>query len=138
MIDQRCIECTLQPGAHEALTILSHFGYQHCILSAYEQSRLVEMVRHTGLEEHFQHCTGLADYYAASKIDAGHALLTQLAHPGQSTVMIGDTLHDVDVARALGIDCVLVPSGHHAPQLLAGAGVPLFTSLEELACYFQG
>ena len=37
--------------------------------------------------------------------------------------MVGDTLHDVEVARALGIDIVLVDHGHHSREKLLGADV---------------
>jgi len=33
-------------------------------------------------------------------------------------MMIGDSLHDLDTARAMGIDCVLVAKGHQAKDVL--------------------
>ena len=40
-------------------------------------------------------------------------------------VMIGDTLHDAEVARAMGVGCVLQCAGHQPAARLRAAGVPL-------------
>jgi phosphoglycolate phosphatase len=43
--------------------------------------------------------------------------------------MVGDTLHDVEVAEALGISCVLIAQGHQSRERLDQAGVPVFADL---------
>ena len=47
--------------------------------------------------------------------------------------MIGDSLHDAEVARALGTRCVLVARGHQSRETLLEAGVPVMKSLREAA-----
>ena len=39
--------------------------------------------------------------------------------------MIGDTVHDADVAREGGMDCILVSCGHQSDERLVAAGVPI-------------
>ena len=40
--------------------------------------------------------------------------------------MIGDTLHDLEAAKAVGVDCALVPGGHCGkPRLMASGGLVL-------------
>ena len=39
--------------------------------------------------------------------------------------MIGDTLHDAQVAQALACRCVLADGGHQDTQTLLSAGVPV-------------
>ena len=51
----------------------------------------------------------------------------------QETLMIGDTLHDADVAKAIGAKCVLVARGHQSRQTLLTAGVPVVGTLTEAA-----
>jgi phosphoglycolate phosphatase len=46
--------------------------------------------------------------------------------------MIGDTMHDADVAKAMGIDCVLLDAGHQARHRLATRGVPVLDNLTSL------
>ena len=43
--------------------------------------------------------------------------------------MIGDTLHDAEVARAMGTRCMLVARGHHSRETLLTAGVPVADTL---------
>lgn len=47
--------------------------------------------------------------------------------------MIGDTLHDAEVARALQVRCVLIARGHQSKETLLKAGVPVDSSLAEAA-----
>jgi phosphoglycolate phosphatase len=37
----------------------------------------------------------------------------ELALPRDQILLVGDTLHDLEVARELGLDCVLIAAGHH-------------------------
>ena len=45
--------------------------------------------------------------------------------------MIGDTLHDADVARALGSRCILVCEGHQLKSTLETAGCEVAKDLTE-------
>ena len=44
--------------------------------------------------------------------------------PGE-TVMVGDTLHDAEVAEALGFDFRLYAGGHNSAERLAEKGIVL-------------
>ena len=54
-----------------------------------------------------------------------------LPHQASEVVLIGDTLHDAEVAEAIGVDCVLVAHGHQSKQRLKQGGVPVVDSLRE-------
>ena len=43
--------------------------------------------------------------------------------------MVGDTTHDADVARSMGVSCVLIADGHQSFRRLSEAGVPVYESL---------
>ena len=50
-------------------------------------------------------------------------------------VLIGDTLHDYDTAKAMGVPCILCAIGHQSKEDLLTAGVPVvgrFSQLESL------
>ena len=55
---------------------------------------------------------GLDDYYAACKIANGKRLVKDLGVDKSEILLVGDTTHDFDVAKAIGADCVLVSGGH--------------------------
>ena len=46
--------------------------------------------------------------------------------------MVGDTDHDLEVANALGIRCVLFSGGHQPREKLAAAGAPVIDDLRSL------
>jgi phosphoglycolate phosphatase len=48
------------------------------------------------------------------------------------TVLVGDTDHDVEVAQAMGVHCLLVPSGHQSHARLARCGVEVLPTLAAL------
>ena len=47
------------------------------------------------------------------------------------TLMVGDTLHDAEVAAALGFDCVLYSGGHNSEWRLRQKG-QVISRLEQL------
>lgn len=131
--DRRRFECRLHAGAHDFLKKLrSTVASQH-ILSAYKQDTLEEIVAHYGLNPFFDKLTGLHDIYGDSKVGRGRELIA--SHPelaSDATVMIGDTLHDFEVAEALGIDCILLAHGHQSAERLQVTGRPVFHNFMEL------
>ncbi|MHB9109421.1 MAG: HAD family hydrolase [Armatimonadota bacterium] len=129
--DRRRFECRLQPGARQVLDALTARGCRQSILSAYEQSRLDEMVAFMGLQEVFTHLYGLNDYYSASKLDLGKRFLSELESL-DAAVLIGDSLHDAEVAEAMGIDCVLIPCGHFSRLRLSTNGNRVLDSLQDV------
>jgi phosphoglycolate phosphatase len=111
--DARRWDCRLHGGASEVLSAVTRGGATQSILSAYRHETLVEIVAHFGLEHHFVRLTGLDNIFAHSKAELGRAWIAELGLPPADVLMVGDTLHDLDVARHMGVECILVASGHH-------------------------
>lgn len=130
--DRRRFDCRLQAGAMGVLGALARQGVTQSVLSAYHQRRLVEIVAYFKLDAFFSRLVGLDDHYACSKIDNGRCLMRDLGGAADEVLLIGDTVHDYETARAMGVACVLVPSGHHPRAKLAACGVPVAESLGEL------
>ena len=130
--DRRRFECGLQPGAHTALAAFAARGCDQSVLSAYEQTRLGEMIAYTGLHDNFRQLFGLDDHYSTSKVALGRRCIRELACPPEEALLIGDSLHDFDAAKAMGITCLLIPSGHYSHARLAQCGAPVVENLEGL------
>ena len=111
--DARRWGCQLQSGAQTILGSLQSAGVTQSVLSAYRQETLQEIVGHFGLTPRFKRILGLANIYAHSKTELGRNWVAELGLPPGEILLIGDTLHDLDVAQAIGVDCVLVACGHH-------------------------
>ena len=125
-------EMTLYDGALGALERVREHGAQQSILSAAHQPRLEEQVEFFGLREHFVGLVGIDDHHAGSKLEHGRRWIATLGLAPAAFVIIGDTVHDHEVADELGIDCLLVADGHQPRWRLEQCGVPVVDSLADL------
>ena len=125
-------ECTLHPEATSVLAQLTQLGISHSVLSAAKQEALNAGIQYFGIHMHFLGLAGADNIYAEGKIDKGRHWVRQLDWDPEEIVLIGDTVHDYEVARAIGTDCILMAHGHHSFQRLAKTGVPVVHSLQEL------
>ena len=130
--DRLRYQCDLRPGARQVLATLAARGYTHSLLSAYEQSRLEEMVAYTRLHGQFSALVGISDVLAGGKIAQGKRFLDARGGGSTGYVMIGDTVHDYEVAAALGIACILIPSGHCSRARLTACNAEVVDSVEDL------
>jgi phosphoglycolate phosphatase len=125
-------EARLYPLAREVLVGIERTGVTQSVLSAYRGETLREIVAHFGLTSHFIRLTGLDNIYAHGKTELGRAWVAELGIPTGDILMIGDTLHDLEVARELGVDCVLVTAGHHPADRLRRATDRVLDDLRDL------
>lgn len=116
--DANRLDCALQPDSRRMLAAVQAAGLTQSILSAYRYETLVEIVDHFGLTPHFALLAGLDNIYAHSKAALGRLQVGKLGLPPHEILLIGDTLHDLQVAREIGVDCVLVAAGHHPAEKL--------------------
>lgn len=114
---KRARNASLFDGVNDLLSEIKKIKTQS-ILSAAEQNHLHEMTDFFGLQNHFHNRFGINDFYASSKIDRGHELIQHSKIAAAKTILIGDTDHDFEVAKALGVSCLLVADGHQSVERL--------------------
>jgi len=119
----------LRPDVVDVLTHLREQGLPMSILSAAETSMLESMLSEYGVLEFFSRIYGLEDPYAHTKIERGHALMDDLQLPPEEVLLVGDTTHDYEVARAIGCRCILLAGGHQSEDRLRRCPCPVETSL---------
>lgn len=127
--------CTLAPDARGVLQAFSDAGLRQVILSASPVDLLEQQVSRRGVRPYFDRLLGLGDIYAKSKVDLGLNYLQESGLDPACAVMIGDTVHDFEVAEAMGVACVLQSAGHQDAETLAATGAPVFPNLSEAAAY---
>jgi len=128
--NERVRECSLHAAASEILSELNSRGVRQVVLSASRQKALDEALEHYGILHHFETVQGLDDHFAVSKVSAGRDLLDGMNVDRATAVMVGDTTHDYDVARELGIESVLISAGHQSSDRLEATGAPVYSSLQ--------
>lgn len=122
----------LHEEAREVLSYLSGKGYRQAVLSAMERDFLLETLADKRIMEYFEVIYGIDNHLGAGKSDLARDLIADLGCAPSATVLIGDTLHDAEVARDTGISCILIADGHQSRSRLAAAGFPVVGKLREL------
>ena len=130
--EARKLDYGLNKNALEILEKINSAGIEQSVLSAYSQHTLEEIVEHFGISKYFIGLAGLDNIYAASKVENGKRWMKQLGLNSGEALMVGDTLHDMEVANEIGADSILLSSGHQAKERLLKAGVPVIDNLIEL------
>lgn len=123
----------LHTDALETLRRFADAGLRQVMLSATKRDMLLEQIAQFDIQHYFYQVLGLGDIYAGSKEEIGRQYLQNCGVAPEETLMIGDTLHDADVARAIGAKCVLVARGHQSRGTLLTAGVPVLDTLAAAA-----
>jgi len=101
--------------------VLEHFkrnGYLQLVLSAMEHNSLMKTLEEKGILNYFDAVSGIDNIYAGSKQEMARAFLHRLGLNSHDMVLVGDTLHDREVAQTLGIDYLLVAAGHQSKTRL--------------------
>lgn len=122
----------LRDGTRTALDTLKANGIGVSVLSACELGLLRRMMTERDILDYFEHIYGLTNLHAASKVDLGHAFLSNTGLSRPDTLLVGDTTHDHEVAQAMGIPCLLMTGGHQSQAKLNPLGCPMVSTLNEV------
>ena len=117
----------------EVLEAFRSAGFCQVILSASKRDNLLGQAARFDILHCFDTVLGLDHISATSKEGIGREWMNTSGIIPDDCVMIGDTLHDADVARAMGCHCILVCGGHQLPETLKMAGVPVAETLRDAA-----
>lgn len=129
-----------QPKALNAETIaalerVKAAGAKQSIISALRQDLLGEVTERMGVAKYMECVYGVDNLDGASKLDRALELMGHIAPAvGEQSdvVLIGDALHDKEVADALKVRCVLCGQGSHAAWRLRAVAPTGDTLLEAL------
>ncbi len=131
-------QCRLHSSAIPTLQYFRSQSISQFVLSATKQDMLDTALQQNGISHFFKAALGLNNHYAVSKIERGKELLDLEGVNKGSTCIIGDTIHDFEVATELGIQCILIADGHQSKQRLLDTGATVLNSLGELAVLTMG
>ena len=124
--------CALAPDALDTLRAVRELGVRQVLLSASLQSHLEMQVGRYPIRAFFDRLLGIGDIYAASKAQLAADFVAASSAPAEGFLFVGDTLHDLEVARGCGARCLLYCGGHQSRTVLASGGVPVVDRLSRL------
>ncbi|MFO7870419.1 MAG: HAD hydrolase-like protein [Kiritimatiellia bacterium] len=125
----------LRAGADRALAALREKGLAMSVLSASNIDLLSVMVSARGIAGFFDGLYGLPNYYADSKVAAGRQFLKTAAVNPENVLVIGDTVHDSEVADELNCRCLLLKGGHQSEERLRRTGCNIAAEAGEAVEY---
>jgi phosphoglycolate phosphatase len=99
----------------DVLKVITYFaakGYRNVLLSASQINNLHEQLRHFRIDHLFDDILGTDDIHARSKTHVAKAFMEREKLDHKDVIMIGDTLHDAEVAQAIGARIILFTRGH--------------------------
>lgn len=107
---------SLRLSLHEdVLRVITYFavkGYRNVLLSASEINNLHAQLRHFRIDHLFDDILGTDDIHAHSKTHVAKAFMERRKLDHDDVILIGDTLHDAEVAEAIGARIILYTKGH--------------------------
>ena len=133
-------EKRLAADAKEAVLEVRRRGAGESIVSALRQDLLERDTERFGIRRDMDWLFGVDNLDGRSKTDrAKEALSAICGRKGVSpdeTVLVGDSLHDAEVATAIGVRCILYGGGSHSPARLATAGPVAATLMDAVRLAF--
>lgn len=125
----------------DAIDILEFFRSQRIsqnIISAMRQNELNFMIKEVfKIGAYFDKIAGITDHYANGKNEAAKKLICNLGINPSCLLLIGDTVHDHEVAAENNCKCILVANGHQSESRLKATGNTTLKDLEELRNYLH-
>ncbi|HOI88568.1 MAG TPA: HAD hydrolase-like protein [Lentimicrobium sp.] len=132
----RVCSIPLHAGTAGILNRFRENGFEQIILSAMEQEELLRVVHCNGIEEYFRQIFGISNHLGGGKLELTQTVMQVTGFDPATTCLIGDTLHDMEVARKAGIRCILIANGHQSEKRLAETGLPVAGDIRELPSLF--
>lgn len=122
----------LMPGATEVLDAFRDAGIKQVIVSSSEKGQLMRYAESYGILDRFDAVLGADDLEAGSKVERARSYIERSGIDPRSTLVVGDLLHDAEMAQAVGTRCALVAKGHQLRQHLEPCGELILDDISEL------
>ena len=122
----------LTEGAEDALKAVKAAGMRQIILSASETERLILHTKKLEIYGYFDNILGMDDVYARGKTEIAQKFAKESTEDIFPAVLIGDTDHDYECARAIGCDVMLFSGGFMSKERLLALTPSVYDSLEKI------
>ena len=110
---------SLFPGVEEIVAELHGAGYQLAIATGKSRRGLTRALAATGLAAYFHTSRGADEGHTKPHPGMLQAIMRELEAAPDRTLMIGDTTHDLEMARAAGVAALGVTYGAHPHGILS-------------------
>lgn len=134
--ERRRVECSLRPGALTTIDGFRRHSISQSIISASKQAYLEKAVHQFDIRDRFHSISGLDNHHALGKLEIALNWMIKTVINPRDILLIGDTIHDYDVAQGIDAACILIYSGHQDKDRLADSGARIIQDFSELSEIF--
>lgn len=128
----RLKETKLADNTLNVLKTLKQNDAKQYIITATKEESARNLTIKYGVNEYFDGIFGADNTFAESKVERALKFFNDNNINPADTIFIGDTIHDLETANALGVDCILVTFGHQGKAIVENSGTVTADSLDEV------
>ena len=107
-------DALLSEGAVEILEYFKINGYTQIILSASQIVNLKKQICAFAIESYFKDVLGVDHIFGSTKSEIAVSWMKKNNVKSSNMMVIGDTMHDYEIAERLSCKCLLYLHGHQA------------------------
>lgn len=126
-------ETFLFKNAENVLKTLFENGVRQAVISATGHERLVPQVTRFEISKVFDAILGTENDLGKGKTAVAKQWLSESKADPKRVVFVGDTLHDLETANAIGCDCIFIANGHNSKERLLKTGCQVLCDISELS-----
>ena len=117
----------------ETIESFQENGMENVIISASRQDKLLEQCHQLGISSYFKKILGTDNLLGSSKVEIAKQFMKEHKVLPEECMYIGDSLHDVETATAMGISTIhLVARGHQSKKVLSASFKEVHDALKEI------
>lgn len=124
-------------SVRDVLKYFNSLGLKQSVISVCEKERLYHQISLFDIEDYFDDVIGTDDNYAVSKADIAKKWSADHELNSDKAVFIGDTVHDYEVARAVGCDSILIADGHQSREVLSVTDAVIINCISDIKEIFN-
>ncbi len=124
-------------SVRDVLKYFNSLGLKQSVISVCEKERLYHQISLFDIEDYFDDVIGTDDNYAVSKADIAKKWFADHELNPDKAVFIGDTVHDYEVARAVGCDSILIADGHQSREVLSVTDAVIINCISDIKEIFN-
>jgi phosphoglycolate phosphatase len=125
----------INDGIENILGKLKGNGINSYLLSATQHDKLIKQVKDKGMELYFNEIIGNSNYEVKNKLDKAQELVKNKNIRIDNTISVGDMINDYELAKELGIKCILYSNGHQEIKIEKDKNI--INNFEEIYNYIK-
>lgn len=136
-LNQGVLEYKLFDGVKEMLASLKSHGYKLFVATSKREDTAEEIIRHANILGYFERIFGAGFDNRKEKFEVLEYAFADSDIVKEESVLVGDTMYDVDGARIVGIDSIAISYGFgDREELQASDAVAFLETPQDVVKYF--